>query len=60
MTGLADGDASWVELQPPINPTIPNATTSVVSFNCFIACSPLSMVRAVRKVGRQTRTTPIA
>ena len=41
VTGLAEGDASWVELQPPIKPTIPNATTSVVSFSCLIAGSPL-------------------
>ena len=41
VTGVAEGDASWVELQPPIKPTIPNATTSVVSFICLIAGSPL-------------------
>jgi hypothetical protein len=41
VTGVAEGDASWVELQPPIKPTIPNATSSVVSFICLIAGSPL-------------------
>jgi hypothetical protein len=60
VTGLAEGDASCVELQPPINPTIPNATTSVVSFMLFIAFVAPVDGRFVRMVGRLTRTAAIA
>jgi hypothetical protein len=59
-TGLVDGDASWFELQPAINPTIPNAATTVESFMSFIAPCPYAWPvqvakPAVRRARRPSR-----
>ena len=60
VAGLVEGDASWVELQPPIHPATPIATTTVESFKSFIAVvAPLS-VRWSSQVRRQTRSAAIA
>jgi hypothetical protein len=45
-TGLVEGDASWLDVQPPISPTIPNTATTVESFMSFIAPLPLLMAGA--------------
>jgi hypothetical protein len=60
VTGLVDGDASWFELQPAINPTIPNTATTVESFMSFIApcpCAwPVQLPKpAVRRAWRASR-----
>jgi hypothetical protein len=57
-TGLVEGDATW--LQPPINPAIPNATTTVVSFKSFIVLRPSTWPVQFLQAGRQTRPVTIA
>jgi hypothetical protein len=59
--GLADGEAIGLALQPPINPTIPNATATVESFKSFIGGSvprKLAVVRFARSAVRRGRRTP--
>jgi hypothetical protein len=59
VTGFVEGDATWLEVQPPSNPATVNTTIAFESFMCFITLLPLSMPCADRQVGRQTRTTAI-
>jgi hypothetical protein len=57
VTWLVEGDASGFELQPPINPTIPNTTTIVESFISFIAPCPCRWpVQFARPALRRART----
>jgi hypothetical protein len=60
VAGLVEGDASWLEVQPPINPTIPNAMTTVESFMSFIAVVAPVSVGWSSQVRRQTRKAAIA
>jgi hypothetical protein len=60
VAGLVEGDASWVELQPPIHPATPIATTTVESFKSFIAVVAPVSVRWSSQVRRQTRSAAIA
>jgi hypothetical protein len=55
---LIEGDATWFELQPPIDPTIPRNTTIVQRFITFFALACPAW--CIRQTGRQTRTVAIA
>jgi hypothetical protein len=59
VTGLVDGDATWLALQPPTKPTIPITTTTVESFMSFIAPCPVHG-RCSSPYRRQTRMAAIA
>ena len=55
--GLVEGDASAFELQPPINPMIPNTMTTVESFMSFIAPCPCRWpVQFAKPALRRART----